>query len=68
MTRRRFTLDRSNKVLMGVCSGFAKLTDTDPLWWRIGAVIGTFVGFGILPIIYVLIGWLAQPATTQYDV
>jgi phage shock protein C len=57
----RYELDKSNSVFMGVCAGFARITSTDPLWWRIGAVIGTFLGFGLLPIIYLLIGWLAQP-------
>lgn len=67
MTFGRFELDKENGKLLGVCAGFAKLTGTDALWWRLGAVAGTILGAGILPIIYVLIGWLAQPATTQYD-
>jgi hypothetical protein len=39
------------------------MTSTDALWWRLGAVVGTIVGFGLLPIIYLLIAWLAQPRT-----
>jgi phage shock protein C len=59
----RYQLDKSNAVFMGVCAGFARMTNTDPLWWRIGTVIGTVLGFGLLPILYLLIGWLAQPRT-----
>ena len=58
-----FALDKKNAIFLGVCTGFAKMTRTDVLWWRLGAVFGTIVGFGILPIIYLLIAWLAQPRT-----
>ncbi|MBA4759268.1 PspC domain-containing protein [Sphingosinicella sp.] len=58
-----FALDKKNAIFLGVCAGFAKMTRTDVLWWRLGAVFGTIVGFGILPIIYLLIAWLAQPRT-----
>ena len=59
----RFALDKRNAIFLGVCAGFAKMTNTDALWWRLGAVVGTIVGFGILPILYLLIAWLAQPRT-----
>lgn len=58
-----FALDKRNAIFLGVCAGFARMTKTDALLWRLGAVIGTIVGFGILPIIYLLIAWLAQPRT-----
>jgi phage shock protein C len=56
-----FALDKRNAIFLGVCAGFAKMTGTDALWWRLGAVVGTIVGFGLLPILYLLIAWLAQP-------
>lgn len=62
-----FELDKTNGMLLGVCAGFAKMTNTEVLWWRLGAVVGTIIGFGILPIVYVLIGWLAQPKVNQID-
>ena len=67
MTFGRFELDKQGGKLLGVCAGLANLTNTEALWWRVGAVLGTVLGAGILPIIYVLIGWLAQPATHQVD-
>ena len=60
-----FALDKRNAIFLGVCAGFAKMTNTDALWWRLGAVVGTVVGFGLLPIIYLLIAWLAQPRTVH---
>lgn len=60
-----FALDKRNAIFLGVCAGVAKMTNTDALWWRLGAVVGTVVGFGLLPIIYLLIAWLAQPRTAH---
>lgn len=56
-----FALDKRNAIFLGVCAGFARMTNTDALWWRLGAVVGTV--FGLLPIIYLLVAWLAQPRT-----
>lgn len=58
-----FALDKRNAIFLGVCAGFAKMTNTDALWWRLGAVVGTVLSFGLLPIIYLLVAWLAQPRT-----
>ncbi len=56
-----YTLDKTNALFLGLCAGFAKMTGTDPLWWRLGAAVGTLFGFVLLPVIYLLIAWLAQP-------
>jgi phage shock protein PspC (stress-responsive transcriptional regulator) len=46
---------------MGVCAGLADMTGTDPIWWRIGAVVGTVVtGFWPIPVVYGVAGWLGQ--------
>jgi phage shock protein C len=66
--RTRFYLDKRNGKFMGVCSGLADFTGIDVLWWRIGAVLGTIAGAGILPIAYLVIGWMADPKPAhQYE-
>jgi phage shock protein C len=62
-----FAVDKTNAIFLGVCAGFARMTNSDALWWRLGAVVGTIVGFGILPIVYLLIAWLAQPRAPRID-
>lgn len=37
---RSFQLERSNRKLFGVCSGLAAYTNTDPLLWRVGFLVG----------------------------
>jgi phage shock protein C len=57
----RFMVNRSEGKLMGVCAGLADMTGTDPIWWRIGAVVGTVVtGFWPIPVVYGVAGWLGQ--------
>ncbi len=48
-----------DKVLGGVCSGLA--TYFEPLIWRLGAIALTLLGFGLPPIIYIVM-WLITPA------
>ena len=67
--RTRFYRDKINGKLMGVCAGVADYTGVDVLWVRVGAVALTLCGVGFLPVIYVLMGWLApvKPAGLYSD-
>jgi phage shock protein PspC (stress-responsive transcriptional regulator) len=42
--RRRLTRSRDDRVIAGVCGGFARYFDIDPVFVRIGAVALAFVG------------------------
>lgn len=56
---RTFRLDRSNRKLFGVCSGLAAYTNTDPLLWRVGFLVGALtLSFPVL--IYFAIALLAD--------
>lgn len=56
---RAFHLDRSNRKLMGVCSGLANYFDLDPMLVRIGWVVAT-LAFGLPVIAYLIIGLVAD--------
>ena len=62
-----YALDKQNGMFLGVCAGFARMSNTDPLWWRLGAALATLAGFGSPVILYLLIGWLAQPRAPRID-
>ena len=56
---RRLVRDPDDKVLAGVCAGFGRYTDTDPVLWRVAvAVLTLFGGAGLA--LYAL-GWLMVP-------
>ena len=59
--RTRFYLDKRNKRFMGVCAGIADYFGWEATWVRIGAVAAVVMGVGFLPIIYLAIGWIADP-------
>ena len=66
--RTRFYLDKRNKRFMGVCAGIADYFGWEPTWVRIGAVAAVVLGVGFLPIIYLAIGWIADPKPSMlYD-
>ena len=54
-----FRLNKSDRVLMGVCAGIADYTGVDLLLVRLLTVLLTLCGFGSTIIIYLLIGLLA---------
>jgi phage shock protein C len=39
----RYALDKANALLLGVCSGFAKWADVDPLLVRVTLVLITVI-------------------------
>jgi len=59
--RTRFYLDKRNKRFMGVCAGIADYFGWEPTWVRVAAVAAVVMGVGFLPIIYLAIGWIADP-------
>ena len=66
--RTRFYLDKRNKRFMGVCAGIADYFGWEATWVRIGAVAAGVMGVGFLPIIYLAIGWIADPKPSMlYD-
>lgn len=59
--RTRFYLDKRNKRFMGVCAGIADYFGWDATWVRVAAVAATIFGVGFLPLVYLAIGWIADP-------
>ncbi len=60
MNGRRFGLDKTNGKIMGVCAGLAAFSGIEALWWRVGFVVGTVLGAGVLILVYLAIGLLAD--------
>ena len=56
----KFRLDKQRGKLMGVCSGLADYTDWDVTLIRVAFVIGTVAGFGLLILIYIATGLIAD--------
>jgi phage shock protein C len=52
----RFALDRDNGRMMGVCSGFARWTDTDPTLVRVTTVLLTLFAGPAMLLAYVVTG------------
>ncbi|MCB2080874.1 MAG: PspC domain-containing protein [Novosphingobium sp.] len=60
MSARKFTLDKPNARLMGVCSGIAAYTGIDALWVRVLTILAVLAGFGLAIPVYIAIGLLAD--------
>ena len=60
-SRTKFYLDKQNAKWSGVCAGIADYTGIDVLWVRVGAVLGTLMGSGVLILVYFLIAWMGTP-------
>ena len=60
-SRTKFYLDKQNAKWSGVCAGIADYTGIDVLWIRVGAVLGTLMGSGVLILVYFLIAWMGTP-------
>jgi phage shock protein C len=59
---RKFSLDRANRKLMGVCSGIARTADVDVTIVRIGVVASLFVLGPVSVATYVAAGLIAPDA------
>lgn len=55
-----FGLDKTNGKIMGVCSGIADYTGIEAVWIRLAFVIGTLLGAGLLLLVYLAIGLIAD--------
>jgi phage shock protein C len=56
---RRFLLNRSDAKLMGVASGLADMTGTDPLLIRLALILAVLVSGPVALIVYIATGLLA---------
>lgn len=59
-TTRKLRRSRSDRMVAGVCGGFAKLLGMDAALLRILLVAATLLGFGTGAVLY-LIAWLIIP-------
>ena len=55
-----FRLDKHDGKLFGVCSGLANWSEVDALWWRLGFVGATLLGFGLTIPVYIAIALIAD--------
>lgn len=54
-----FALDKSNARLMGVCAGFARWTDVDPMLVRLCMVLGSIFVAPVMVLLYLIVGFVA---------
>lgn len=52
----------SDKVLFGVCGGIAQELGIDPIFVRLACVIGLFVSFGTVGLVYLILAFLIPKA------
>ena len=58
--RTKFYLDKRNSKFLGVCSGIADYTGIDATWVRLGFILGTVFGSGVLLLVYLVLAWIAR--------
>ena len=59
---RRYSLDRPNRKLMGVCAGLARSADVDPTLVRVAALLSLLVLGPVAILLYLVTGWVAPEA------
>lgn len=55
-----FRLDKAQSKIWGVCGGIANYAGIDPMWVRIGFVIGALVSLGTAALVYAGIALIAD--------
>jgi phage shock protein C len=66
--RTKFYLDKQNAKWAGVCAGIADYTGIDVTVVRLGFVLGTILGSGMLLLAYFIIAWMAPKRPRElYD-
>ncbi len=55
-----FHLDKTYGKIFGVCGGIANYMNIDPIWVRIGFVVGAFASFGTAALVYGAIALIAD--------
>ena len=58
--RTKFYKDKANGKFMGVCAGIADYTGVDILWVRLGMLGGIWLSGGVLFMLYLAAGMLAD--------
>lgn len=58
-TVRRFQRDRTNRKLLGICSGLGQYFGIDPMWIRVAFLVGTLMA-GQVALIYFAIALIAD--------
>ena len=64
-TRKRLTKSSTDKMVAGVCGGLAEHFNTDPVLFRIGFVVLTFMGGGGLITYLILMVALPRDEVTS---
>lgn len=59
-TAPRFSLDRDNGKILGVCAGIGRAVNVDPLWIRVAFLVSVLAGFGLPLLAYIVIALLAD--------
>jgi phage shock protein C len=68
MRGRKFTLDRANGKVMGVCAGMAEMTGWDVTLIRVALVVTTLFAFPWTAIIYLVAALIGKPkGSSLYD-
>jgi len=57
---RRLYRSRNQKVLAGVCGGFAEYFNLDPTWIRLVFILLSLLGVGLFVIVYIVC-WIIVP-------
>ncbi|MBV8908093.1 MAG: envelope stress response membrane protein PspC [Sphingomonadaceae bacterium] len=57
--RTKFYLDKRNAKWLGVCAGISDYTGVDVTVIRLGFVLGTVLGSGMMLLAYWIIAWMA---------
>lgn len=64
--RTQFYLDKENAKWCGVCAGIADYTGVDVTLVRIGAVVLTVLGSGVVIIAYLAAAWMAPSKPREF--
>lgn len=62
---RRLARDPDEKLVAGVCAGFGRYTDTDPVLWRVA--VGVLTVFGGAGVVLYLLGWVLLPRVGEAE-
>ncbi len=63
--RKRLRRSRREKLLGGVCGGFAEYFDVDPVLVRIIWIVLAFASLGTAILIYIIL-WVIMPEDPEY--
>ena len=64
--KRKYYRDTFNGKLLGVCAGFEDYWGADALWFRLGAVVLIFTGFGLIIPLYFIIAMITPKKPPEH--